>query len=91
MSHDLTSMIDEINDAGRKLNKTGKAANDDPLSQIVRVLNSHLMQLQTIDSGAAALQQKVAAAQKEARSLGRNGGLGGDGVDDFLRSYMARR
>lgn len=91
MSHDLTSMIDEINDAGKRLNKSGKAAGDDPLSQIVRVLNGHLAQLQMIDTGAAALQQKVTSAQKEVRSLGRNGGLGGDSVDDFYRSYLGRR
>jgi nuclear pore complex protein Nup62 len=34
------------------------------LSQIVRVLNGHLTQLQWIDANASALQAKVAAAQK---------------------------
>lgn len=58
------------------------------------MLNSHLAQLQAIDSGAAALQAKVAAAQKEGQRLGgANGyhGLGSDPADDFYRSYMSRR
>ena len=64
------------------------------LSQIVRVLNGHLSQLQQIDQGAAALQAKVSAAQKASRSMGAtNGmnGLGSDAADDFYRSYMGRR
>lgn len=93
MSHDLTSMIEEINLASTNLSKSNKSATDsDPLSQIVRVLNSHLSQLQQIDTGAAALQQKVTLAQKEARSLGRGSGLGEDGgVDGFMRSLNGRR
>ncbi|KAL9121482.1 MAG: hypothetical protein Q9187_001960 [Circinaria calcarea] len=92
MGKDLTSMIEEINDASSNLSKNSKS--DDPLSQIVRVLNGHLSQLQQIDQGAAALQAKVAAAQKAGKSIrpanGANG-LGGDAVDDFYRSYMGRR
>lgn len=85
-------MIEEINSASTNLRQSNKSANtQDPLSQIVRVLNGHLTQLQLIDSGASTLQQKVAAAQKEARSIGRNGGLGNDEVDSFARSYLGRR
>jgi len=92
MSHDLTSMIDEINNASTNLRQSNKSANtQDPLSQIVRVLNGHLAQLQQIDSGASQLQQKVTAAQREVRSLGRNGALGNDEVDSFARSYLGRR
>lgn len=64
------------------------------ISQIVRVLNSHLSQLQMIDQGAAALQSKVAAAQKAGQGLGSSNGfkrLGSDAADDFYRSYMGRR
>ena len=64
------------------------------LSQIVRVLNGHLAQLQQIDQGAAALQAKVQVAQKSSRTLGAaNGmnGLGSDAANDFYRSYMGRR
>ncbi|MCJ1299039.1 FG-nucleoporin nsp1 [Hypocenomyce scalaris] len=92
MGKDLTSMIEEINDASSSLSKNSKA--DDPLSQIVRILNSHLSQLQQIDHGAAALQAKVAAAQKASKSLGSSNGfngLGTDAADDFYRSYMGRR
>ena len=90
MSHNLTSMIEEINSASTNLRQSNKSANtQDPLSQIVRVLNGHLTQLQLIDSGASTLQQKVAAAQKEARSIGRNGGLGNDEVD--LRARVCPR
>jgi len=102
MSHSLTDMIEEINIASGKLgnannNKPAQNAAEDPLAQIVRVLNGHLAQLQEIDSGAAALQGKVVAAQREARDLqGRPGEGSGNGrtggwVDDFGRSYLGRR
>ena len=64
------------------------------LSQIVRVLNSHLSQLQQIDQGAAALQAKVSAAQKLERNVGLTNGFDGstsDAADDFYRSFMGRR
>ncbi|TKX25806.1 Nsp1-like C-terminal domain-containing protein [Elsinoe australis] len=92
MSHDLTSMIDEINSASTNLRQSNKSANaQDPLTQIVKVLNGHLSQLQLIDQGASQLQSKVTAAQKEARAMGRNGTLGNDEVDAFARSYLGRR
>ncbi|KAH8700305.1 Nsp1-like C-terminal region-domain-containing protein [Talaromyces proteolyticus] len=99
MGKDLGSMIEEVNSASSTLSKTNKA--DEPISQIVRILNSHLSQLQTIDQGTAELQAKVNAAQKAGQSLGsrlggygqngHNMGLGGNAVDDFYRSYMGRR
>ena len=63
------------------------------LSQIVRVLNSHLFSLQQIDQGATQLQAKVAAAQKDTQRLGANGyhGMGADPADDFYRSWMGSR
>lgn len=64
------------------------------LSQVVRVLNSHLTQLQQIDQGAAALQAKVIAAQKASSSAGPSNGFSGptsEAVDGFYRSYMGRR
>lgn len=85
-------MIDEINSASTNLRHSSKATNaQDPLGQIVRVLNGHLAQLQQIDAGSATLQAKVAAAQKEARGLGHSAGLGNDEVDAFARSYLGRR
>ncbi|KAL8942444.1 MAG: hypothetical protein Q9211_001387 [Gyalolechia sp. 1 TL-2023] len=92
MGKDLGSMIDEINDASSALNKNTKP--DDPLSQVVRVLNSHLAQLQQIDQGAAALQLKVATAQKASQTLSPANGLNGpssDAADSFYRSFMGRR
>ena len=95
MSHSLTSMIDEINAASGKLNSNSQqqAKQDDPLAQIVRVLNGHLTQLQQIDSGAAALQKRVEGAQKEARVLGGERGVGGGSawVESFGRSYGGMR
>lgn len=44
------------------------------ISQIVRILNSHLSQLQLIDQGTATLQAKVAEAQKTGSSLGNSFG-----------------
>lgn len=102
MSQNLSAMIEEINAASSKLESTNKTSSDtaavaaaggDPLAQIVRVLNSHLLQLQTIDSGAAALAARVEKAQQEARGLGASGGrIGGGGqwLDGFGRSYLGR-
>jgi nuclear pore complex protein Nup62 len=62
------------------------------VSQIVRVLNSHLSQLQWIDTNAAALQAKVAAAQKANSSLESHQGLSdNNAVESFYRSYMGRK
>lgn len=64
------------------------------ISQVVRVLNSHLTQLQQIEQGAAALQAKVIAAQKAGTSAGPSNGFSGptsEAVDGFYRSYMGRR
>jgi len=67
------------------------------LSQIVKVLNSHLQQLQLIDQNTLQLQAKVDAAKKESKSLnastGANGwhGVGTDPAEDFYKSFMGRR
>lgn len=62
------------------------------LSQIVRVLNGHLTQLQWIDANTSSLQAKVAAAQKSSSSLGNHyGGAENDAAESFYRSYMGRR
>lgn len=68
--------------------------NSTQLTQVVRVLNSHLAQLQQIDQGAAALQAKVAAAQNAGQSIGSSNGVvgpGSDAAEGFYRSYMGRR
>lgn len=90
MGRDLTKMIKEINDISGAVTKGSKP--DDPLSQIVRVLNGHLTQLQWIDTNAAALQAKVTAAQKASSQIGSQyGGPEQENVDSFYRSYMGRR
>ncbi len=109
MGRDLTSMIEEINSASATLTKTSKPDDPVSthfckdflllltlfikLSQIVRVLNGHLSQLQWIDQNAAALQAKIAAAQKTGQSIGSNGygATENDPADDFYRSYMGKR
>ncbi|KAK5364933.1 FG-nucleoporin nsp1 [Exophiala xenobiotica] len=94
MERDLGSMVEEVTAANASLSKNGKA--DEPITQIVKILNSHLTQLQAIDQGTVALQDKVAAAQKAASNMGYlNGsmsqGSGAAAVQDFYRSYMGRR
>ncbi|KAL8761779.1 MAG: hypothetical protein Q9184_002140 [Pyrenodesmia sp. 2 TL-2023] len=95
MGKDLGNMIEEINDASSSLNKNVKP--NDPvslLSQIVRVLNSHLSQLQQIDQGAATLQFKVAAAQKASRTFTPSNSVNGpssDAADSFYRSFMGTK
>lgn len=62
------------------------------LSQIVRVLNGHLSQLQWIDTNAAALQAKVHAAQKASGNLSnQHGGQESNAAESFYRSYIGRR
>lgn len=89
MGKDLGKMISEINDISGSLNKGNKP--DDPLSQVVRVLNGHLHQLKWIDDNAAALQAKVNAAQKATNTMGSNGNQSNVAVEGFGRSYMGRR
>lgn len=89
-SRDLSKMVKEINDISGTLSKGTKA--EDPLSQIVRVLNSHLTQLQWIDANSSALQAKVTAAQKSSSNMGSHYGSGeSDVAESFYRSYMGRR
>lgn len=90
MGKNLTSMIDAINEASTTLSKTSKT--DDPLSHIVRVLNSHLTQLQWIDENAMALQAKVAEAQKVGQGIGSNGygGPENDLTEAFYRSVTRK-
>ena len=62
------------------------------MSQIVRVLNGHLSQLQWIDTNAAALQAKVTAAQKASGNMASQyGAPESDAAESFYRSYMGRR
>lgn len=91
LNKDLTEMIEEINNTSQTLSKTGKP--DDPLTKVVRVLNSQLSQLQLIDSGAAQLQEKIIKAQRESHRVGTNGwsGLGTDPSEDFYRSFRGGR
>jgi nuclear pore complex protein Nup62 len=110
MERDLESMVEEVNAANASLSKNGKAdepvssvgACSDcivliplQITQIVKILNSHLVQLQAIDQGTVALQEKIATAQKSAGSLGylnqSMNGNNGAAVQDFYRSYTGRR
>ncbi|KAG5962198.1 hypothetical protein E4U58_003985 [Claviceps cyperi] len=89
-SRDLSKMVKEINDISGTLSKGPKT--EDALSQIVRVLNGHLTQLQWIDHNASALQAKVTMAQKSHSSLGNHyAGPGTDTAESFYRSYYGRR
>ncbi|EXJ59618.1 hypothetical protein A1O7_03764 [Cladophialophora yegresii CBS 114405] len=94
MERDLGGMVEEVNAANASLSRNGKG--DEPITQIVKILNSHLIQLQAIDQGTQALQEKVAAAQKAASQLGylnasSLNASSGAAVQDFYRSYMGKR
>ena len=108
MGKNITSMIEAINDASANVSKNNKAddpvsllsrtyeklfTDGLQLSHIVRVLNSHLTQLQWIDQNTEVLQAKVAAAQKLGQSISSNayGGLENDAAESFYRSYTGRR
>ena len=80
-------MIEEINNTSQTLSKTGKP--DDPLTKVVRVLNTQLAQLQLIDSGASQLQEKITKAQRETQRVGANGW--NDPSADFMNSMRGAR
>ena len=56
------------------------------LSQVVKVLNNHLLQLQWIDTNATQLQAKVTAAQK-GMGVSQFGAGENDAAESFYRSY----
>lgn len=93
LQHSLGDMVEEINASSNKLASNNQTSEDgDPLRQIVGVLNRHLVQLQSIGTGAQELQEKVSMAQRDARNLGSQGlNGGGDWVEGFGRSYLGRR
>lgn len=110
MSRDLQSMIEEVNAANASLGKSSKVdepvcvscsynsssfLTSLQITQIVKILNAHLSQLQAIDQGTSALQAKVSAAQNAASGMNYlTGAVNGDHrgvVDDFYRSYRGRR
>jgi nuclear pore complex protein Nup62 len=108
MGKNITSMIEAINDASSNVSKNAKTddpvshlknglgsffTDGLQLSHIVRVLNSHLTQLQWIDQNTEVLQAKVTAAQKLGQSIASNGNGGplDDAAESFYRSYTGRR
>ena len=109
MGTDLEGMVGEINAANSLLSRNGKQdepvckcrvvkdakANGKQITQIVKILNSHLTQLKVIDDGAAALNAKVEKAQKSLGNLAySNGSMNANGaaaVDDFYKSYLGKR
>lgn len=85
MEGDLGEMIKAINKAGATINKTTNA--DDPLSQIVKILNDHLSSLQWIDTHTIQVAEKIQEAQKRG-SERSSGVLGGD--DEFFSNISYR-
>ncbi|EMR10172.1 hypothetical protein PNEG_01446 [Pneumocystis murina B123] len=66
LGRNLGSMIDEINAASNLINKTSE---DDPLSSIVKILNSHLSSLQWIQSTTTKLHYKIDEVKKAEHSI----------------------
>ncbi|KAF1808337.1 hypothetical protein P152DRAFT_462611 [Eremomyces bilateralis CBS 781.70] len=93
LNRDVTDVIDEINNVSSSLSKTNNP--DDPLSHVVKVLNSHLQQLQQVDTATAGLKEKVEAAQKDSvranASWNGSQSMGSDPAADFYRSFRVRR
>jgi len=86
MEGDLGEMIKAINKAGATINKTSNA--DDPLSQIVKILNDHLSSLQWIDTHTTQVAEKIQEAQRKGNERSSTGALGGE--DDFFPSESYR-
>lgn len=94
LERSMGDMVEEINATSGKLSdKKGVGAENenDPLRQIVGVLNRHLSQLQSIGSGAQQLKEKVVLAQRDARNLGNQGLNDPDWISSFGASYLGRR
>ncbi|QSL64988.1 hypothetical protein MERGE_002292 [Pneumocystis wakefieldiae] len=66
LGRNLGSMIDEINAASNLINKTSE---DDPLSSVVKILNSHLSSLQWIQSTTTKLHYKIDEVKKAEHSI----------------------
>ncbi|RKP04445.1 hypothetical protein THASP1DRAFT_21117 [Thamnocephalis sphaerospora] len=60
MSRALTSMIDDVN---RMSGDTGRVA-DDPLAQVVQILDAHLTSLEWVDRNASDLSARIDAVAK---------------------------
>lgn len=109
MNRDLTGMIEEINAASASISKSktddpvslsilsvasnAYANSHIQLSHIVRILNTHLVELQKIDSGTAELRKRVAEAQRDSQRLNSRGlgSTGYDVADDFGRTFRNSR
>ncbi|CCX31220.1 Similar to Nuclear pore glycoprotein p62; acc. no. Q63850, partial [Pyronema omphalodes CBS 100304] len=85
MEGDLGEMIKAINKAGATINKTSNA--DDPLSQIVKILNDHLSSLQWIDTHTTSVAEKIHDAQRKGNSAGAST-MGTE--DDYFPSASIR-
>ncbi|KAG4306383.1 hypothetical protein PORY_000371 [Pneumocystis oryctolagi] len=66
LGRNLKSMIEEINTASSMINKTNE---DDPLSSIIKILNSHLSSLQWIQSTTTKLHYKIEEVKKAEHSI----------------------
>ncbi|CCJ30448.1 unnamed protein product, partial [Pneumocystis jirovecii] len=66
LGKNLKSMIEEINTASNLINKTNE---DDPLSSIIKILNSHLSSLQWIQSTTTKLHYKIEEVKKAEHAI----------------------
>jgi len=85
MGKDLAGMIEEINKSSETINKTTNQ--EDPLSQIVKVLNNHLSSLQWIDTHTTSIQEKIHEAEKQLKEGSVAGSRYSD--DDFFAHHAS--
>lgn len=72
--------------------ESSSSANTAQLSQVVRVLNSHLAELQKIDMGVTELKKRIAEAQRDSQRVHSRGlgGYGFDAAEEFGRTFRGR-
>ena len=87
MEFDLGDMIAAINKAGATINKTSNA--DDPLSQIVKILNDHLSSLQWIDAHTNQVAEKIEEAKRRG-GVNAGGSMLSGQDDDFFPNASYR-
>jgi nuclear pore complex protein Nup62 len=74
-------MIDSVNAVTPSAQQGPEGASEDPMSQIVQILSSHLESLQWIDGAVRDIEGKVGDVEKRVRDAGGAlGGMGGSQV-----------
>jgi nuclear pore complex protein Nup62 len=89
ISGSLTQMIDAVNNLSLPSGSSDDGS-EDPLTQISKILNTHLESLQWIDGAVKEVDGKVSEVERRIRSSSNSGGSGMNGSMARGRGYAGR-